>query len=79
MYFSCSRGINDVDIEEECVHISAKAAAPLILYCEKEVLEVRRNDIPIPWEYDKDRKILSLDNRTQVVNSPSMYMIMFEN
>lgn len=70
--------IQKVVIEEESVHIASLIAAPLLLYCERQVLEVRCNDQVIPWAYDSKRYLLSLDERTHIEENPSMYSILFE-
>lgn len=71
--------IIDVSIEEDSVHIMTHAAAPMVIYCEKEILEVRRNNNAIPWEYDKRRKILSIDSRANIIEVHSIYSITFES
>lgn len=68
-----------IDIEEQSVHITAKIVGPLLLYSEKDVLEVRRNGLSIAWEYDKVRKTLSLEPNSNVVESHSAYTILFES
>ena len=68
-----------IDIEEQSVHITAKIIGPLLLYCEKEVLEVRRNGLSIAWEYDRVRKTLSLEPNSNVVESHAAYTILFES
>ncbi len=68
-----------IDIEEQSVHITAKIIGPLLLYSEKEVLEVRRNGLSVPWEYDKVRKTLSLEPNSNVVESHAAYTILFES
>ncbi len=43
------RAITEVVIEEDSVHISSIIAAPLLLYCDRQVLEVRCNGRVLPW------------------------------
>ena len=71
--------ILEVDVEDQAVHISAKIIGPLLLYCEKEVLEVRRNGLAISWEYERARKILSLEPTSNIIESHSAYTILFES
>lgn len=68
-----------VDIEDQSVHITAKIIGPLLLYSEKEVLEVRRNGLTVSWEYDKDRKTLSVESSSNIVESHAAYTILFES
>lgn len=68
----------DVDIEEDSVHISMIVAGPLLLYCEKQVLEVRRNGQTVPWELDSKRKILSIDAQSPIIETHATYNILFE-
>ena len=68
-----------VDIEDQSVHITAKIIGPLLLYSEKEVLEVRRNGMTVSWEYDKGRKTLSVEAASNIVESHSAYTILFES
>lgn len=68
-----------VDIEDQSVHITAKIIGPLLLYSEKEVLEVRRNGLTVSWEYDKERKTLSVESGSNVVESHAAYTILFES
>jgi len=70
--------ITEVVIEEDSVHISSMIAAPLLLYCEKQVLEVRCNGHVLPWEHDAKRHLLSIDVRTHIEEVPSVYSITFE-
>ncbi len=70
--------INEVVIEDESVHISSLIAAPLLLYCERQVLEVRCNGQVVPWAHDARRHLLSLDERTHIEETSSMYSILFE-
>jgi hypothetical protein len=69
--------ITDVNIESDSIHISSLVAGPIIIYCTREVLEVRRNGAIIPWEYDEKRKTLCIDSRMQILDMASIYSIIF--
>lgn len=71
--------ILEVIVENDSIHISSLAGAPIIIYCERDVFEVRRNGVTIPWEYDVRRKTLTIDTRSTVVNAHSHYTVTFEN
>lgn len=77
-FFLSPGPITEIVIEQESVHISSLIAAPLLVYCERQVLEIRRNDEVVPWEYDSRRCLLSLDTRPHIEESPSIYSISFE-
>lgn len=77
-FFLAPGPITEVHIEEDAMHISSMVASPLLVYCERQILEVRRNAASIPWEYDIKRKILSIDTRASSAATPSLYTIAFE-
>ncbi len=77
-FFLAPGPIIETTIEEESVHISSLVTAPMILYCERQVLEIRRNGEVIPWEYDQTKKVLTFDSRTTLLELPAMYTISFE-
>jgi hypothetical protein len=70
--------ITEINIDEDSMHISTLAASPMMIYCEREIFEVRRNGHAIPWEYNEKRKILCLDSRSNHMNEHSVYTIVFE-
>lgn len=70
--------ITETTIEEESVHISSLVTAPMIMYCERQVLEIRRNGEVIPWEYDHSKNVLAFDLQSNLVELPAMYTITFE-
>lgn len=70
--------IIEVTMEEDSLHIITQIATPILIYSEREILEVRRNGHTIPWEYDEKRKILSIDSRFQSFNEHSAYSVSFE-
>lgn len=78
-FFLAPATLTDVDIEEDSVHVSMLVAGPLLLYCEKQVLEVRRNGNTVPWEQDSKRKTLSIDSRSEIIETHAMYTILFES
>lgn len=77
-FFLAPGPILEVNIEEDAVHLSTMVAAGILIYCERQVLEVRRNGKVIPWEYDSRRQILSLDTRACISSGHAAYTISFE-
>lgn len=77
-FFLAPGPITEVHIEEDTMHISSLVASPLLVYCERQIFEVRRNGIAIPWEYDIKKKILSIDTKASSAATPSLYTIVFE-
>lgn len=77
-FFLSPGPITEVVIEDQSVHISSLIAASLLVYCERQVLEVRRHNEVVPWEYDSRRCLLSIDTRLHIEESPSIYSITFE-
>lgn len=78
-FFLAPGPLTEVNVEEDSMHISSLVAAPLIIYCEREILEIRRNGAVVPWEYDSRRKALSIDSRSHIANTHSIYTIIFES
>lgn len=77
-FFLAPGPIIEIHIEEDSMHISSMVASPLLVYCERQILEVRRNGASIPWEYDIKRKVLSIDTKASSAAIPSLYTIAFE-
>jgi Raffinose synthase or seed imbibition protein Sip1 len=78
-FFLSPGPITEIHIDEDMMHISTLVTAPIIIYCERQILEIRRNGTTIPWEYDNNRKTLSIDSRTQILNVHSIYNILFSS
>lgn len=78
-FFLAPGPLTEVNIEEDSMHISSLVEAPLIIYCEREILEIRCNGAVVPWEYDSKRKALSIDSRSKILNTHSIYSITFES
>jgi raffinose synthase len=77
-FFLAPGPLLDVDIEEESIHISTLVSTRILIYCERQILEVRRNGKTIPWEYESKRHILSIDSRDRDIAAFSVYIITFE-
>lgn len=77
-FFLAPGPLIEVHIEEESIHISAMVSTQLLIYCERQVLEVRRDDRAIPWEYDNRRHTLSIDSRARNTPGHAAYTITFE-
>lgn len=78
-FFLTPGPLQDINVQEDSLQISTLVVAPLIVYCEKRVLEVRRDDVAVPWEYDSKRKILSIDSRTHIEGVHSVCSVVFES
>ncbi|MGM0440283.1 MAG: Sip1-related alpha-galactosidase [Chlamydiota bacterium] len=78
LYFIASVPLTDVKLTEDSLHISSMITAPLLLYSRRQIMEVRREGHAIPWEYDEERQILSIDTRCHLENHPTTYSIFFE-
>lgn len=78
-FFLAPGPIVEVNVEEDSMYISSLVAAPIIIYCEKQILEVKRNGMTIPWEYDERRKALTLEGRAKMQNEAALYHVTFEN
>lgn len=78
-FFLLPGALLDVDIEEDSVHIISQVVAPLLLYSEKQVLEVRCNGHTVPWEFDGRRKTLSVNSRALIEEKHAAYNILFES
>ena len=71
--------IIETNIGEDYMHISSIIEAPILLYCERNILEVRRNGIVVPWELEHIKNILSIDTRSTIKEAPSVYTLTFES
>ncbi|MFT4551604.1 MAG: hypothetical protein ACI9S8_000220 [Chlamydiales bacterium] len=71
--------ILDLTIGEDTIYISTVITAPLLIYCERKVLEIRRNGKIIPWDHNEKNHILSIDTRSNIEDSPSNYTVGFES
>ncbi len=76
-YFLTYGPILNLSLDEESLHIHSRVAAPILIYCEREILEVRRDGHIIPCDYDEKRKILTLESRSHVVEEPCIYSVLF--
>lgn len=70
--------ITEITLEEDSMHIFSLIEAPMIMYCERKVMEIRRNGKVIPWEYDHKKNVLTLDSRSSMVEMAAVYTITFE-
>lgn len=77
--FMPPRPITEMSVEDDSVHFASIVSGPMIVYCERQVLEIRRNGHVIPWEYDEHKRILSIDSRSNLLDGHSVYGITFES
>lgn len=78
-FFLAPGPILEVNIEDDAMHISTRVASGIIIYSERQILEVRRNGRTIPWEYDSRRQTLSIDSRACISSGHAAYTITFES
>ncbi len=71
--------INELHRDEETLHISSCIKAPLLLYCERPVLEIRCNGEVIPFQHDSESRLLSIDPDGTLAERSALYHIAFEN
>lgn len=77
--FFVPRGpIQETTFEEESMHISSIVASPMLMYSERNVMDIRRNGQVIPWDYDEDKKLLVIDSRQSQSEISTVYTINFE-
>lgn len=78
-FFLPSAGIQQVSIEDEFIHVSSKVTGPLLVYCEKEVIEVHRDGKLVEWDFDQKLSLLSIEGAKNVEEKESFYIIRVEN
>ena len=71
--------IVEVHGDEGSYHISSRIAGPILIYCERDILEVRRSGEVIPWDQNKETHLVSLDHRGEIKERPCLYTVTFEN
>lgn len=76
-YYLTYGPILNLSLDEESLHIHSRVAAPILIYCEREILEVRRNGHIIPCDYDEKRKVLTLESRSHIVEEQCIYSVLF--
>lgn len=76
-FFLAPGPIQEITLDDDSMHVSTLVASPIIIYCERQILEVRCNGVVIPWEYDSKRKTLSIDVRSHIQNRHSSYNVVF--
>lgn len=70
--------ILDTKIVDDTMSITCRVIAPLILYCDRPLLEVRCNGKVVPWEFDSEKNLLSINARSAILNTPAHYHLTFE-
>ncbi len=77
-YYLAPGPVSEVSLTEDDIHIHLLVAAPLVVYCERKILDVHCDNHAVPWEYQEHRHVLSIEARQHVVNKPCCYSITFE-
>lgn len=62
----------------DSLHIHSLCTSPVLLTSERQVLEARRNNDVIPWDYDPDKQTLLLDPRCLTAERETFYTVSFE-
>lgn len=65
------------NLQEETLLITTSITTPLLLYCERPVLEIKRNGQTIPWTKDR-RHLLTIDGKGALTEAPAHTTIAFE-
>lgn len=74
-YFLTAGPVKSWSVEEEVVVIRTSVAVPLLLYCDRQIFEVRRNGQAVPWDYDSKRQLLTIASKTEPSPEPSVYTV----
>lgn len=70
--------VGEVQVEDEEVSFTMKVTGPVALFCQKDVLEVRRNGKVVPWDFDSKRSLVTIEPDSVVVGMESAYHLIFE-
>jgi hypothetical protein len=76
-FFLLGGSVIEAKLEADTFRIWSMLAAPLLLYVEKQVLQVRRDGHLIPYNYDRERNLLQIEHRSQRGSVPVHYAIQF--
>jgi len=77
-FFLMPGPIQEMHHDEERIHISSLVTAPLLLYCARDVLEIRCNGKVVPWGHDKQSGRLLICEERPLIEQPSLYTISLE-
>jgi hypothetical protein len=77
-YYLAPGPIQEVTLEEDSMHITSLVTTPIMIYSERQVMEVRRNGSVIPWDYDEFKQLLVIDSRQTQREISTVYTITFE-
>ncbi len=77
-FFLLSTFIENISLDDNYLHISATIYAPILVYSERKILEVRCNSNVIPWNYDIEKKLLMIDEGSCVCEKETEFTIYFE-
>lgn len=74
-YFLPSGPVNEFVFDKETLHIATELPINLLLYIEREILEIRQNGKLIPFDHDTRNKLLHLPLNTQLPPIPAFYTL----
>jgi hypothetical protein len=63
---------------EDAFHFQSLITSPMLLYCEKEILEISCNGKVVPWDYESENKILKIHSKRSMSEELSLYSLLFE-
>jgi hypothetical protein len=69
--------IDKINLEDDELHFYSSIKGPILIYCEREVLEITRNNKLIPWNHDSKNHLLTLHQRCINKTSESHYTVIF--
>lgn len=70
--------LNKISTGEDSIHIQSEVAAPLLIYSEREILEVRRDNLVVPWDYDSRTFLLLIEGERETEEGSCFYTVTFE-
>ena len=71
--------IQEMRHDDEAIHISSQVTGPLLLYCTRNVLEIRCNGEVVPWGHDRTTGRLVICAGRPLIEQPSLYTLAFES
>lgn len=77
LFFLPRATLTEIQIEEEAVYLSSLVAGPTLLFCPRELLEVRRNGDVVAWDQDPETGLLCIDTRNQPIEMECHYTLLF--
>jgi len=77
LFFLSRATVTDFEVEDEAVYLRSLVAGPTLLFCPRELLEVRRNGDVVGWDQDAETGLLVIDTRNQAIEMECYYTLIF--